>query len=152
MDLDLKNLRLTLWYIQLRLEKYLNYFTGLGLILWYVGVRLENYSDYYTILDLNWFYDILDLDLKNSRTKLLNSDLFYYNRAEMPLEKFEILLEFSVNQLLIQSSLASLVFLDQTMCCVWKTKMLMLFVEKLDIFRIQKELFKSKSNLILFKR
>ena len=152
MDLDLKNLRLTLWYIQLRLEKYLNYFTGLGLILWYVGVRLENYSDYYTILDLNWFYDILDLDLKNSRTKLLDSDLFYYNRAEMPLEKFEILLEFSVNQLLIQSSLASLVFLDQTMCCVWKTKMLMLFVEKLDIFRIQKELFKSKSNLILFKR
>ena len=152
MDLDLKNLRLTLWYIQLRLEKYLNYFTGLGLILWYVGVRLENYSDYYTILDLNWFYDILDLNLKNSRTKLLNSDLFYYNHAEMPLEKFEILLEFSVNQLLIQSSLASLVFLDQTMCCVWKTKMLMLFVEKLDIFRIQKELFKSKSNLILFKR
>ena len=149
MDLDLKNLGLTLWYIQLRLEKYLNYLTGLGLILWYVGVRLENYSDYYTILDLNWFYDILDLDLKNSRTKLLNSDLFYYNRAEMPLEKFEILLEFSVNQLL---SLPSLVFLDQTMCCVWKTKMLMLFVEKLDIFRIQKELFKSKSNLILFKR
>ena len=152
MDLELKNLRLTLWYIQLRLEKYLNYFTGLGLILWYVGVRLENYSDYYTILDLNWFYDILDLDLKNSRTKLLNSDLFYYNHAEMPLEKFEILLEFSVNQLLIQSSLASLVFLDQTMCCVWKTKMLMLFVEKLDIFRIQKELSKSKSNRILLKR
>ena len=38
------------------------------------------------------------------------------------------------------------------MCGMWKTKMLMLFVAKLGIFRIQKELFKSKSNLILFER
>ena len=53
LDLDLKNLGLTLWYIGLGLEKYLNYLTGLGLIL-YVGVRLEKYSDY-----LTWFELIL---------------------------------------------------------------------------------------------
>ena len=37
------------------------------------------------------------------------------------------------------------------MCSVWKTKMLMLFVEKWGIFRTQQELSNSKSNLILFK-
>ena len=35
---------------------------------------------------------------------------------------------------------------------VWKTKLLMLFVAKLGIFRIQQELCKSKSNLISFER
>ena len=37
---------------------------------------------------------------------------------------------------------------------VWcvKNQMLMLFVAKLDIFRTQQELFKSKSNLVLFER
>ena len=43
LDLDLKNLGLTLWNIELGLEKYLNYVTGHGLIWWYIGVRLEKY-------------------------------------------------------------------------------------------------------------
>ena len=42
----LTGLGLTLWYIRLEFEIYLNYLTGLGLILWYTGVRLEKYSDY----------------------------------------------------------------------------------------------------------
>ena len=38
------------------------------------------------------------------------------------------------------------------MCCVWKTKILKLFVANLGIFCIQQELSKSKSDLILFKK
>ena len=49
---------------------------------------------------------------------------------------------------LLTDLLASSISLGQTMCSVWK--MLMLFVAKLGIFRIQQELSKSKSNLILF--
>ena len=49
---------------------------------------------------------------------------------------------------LLTDLLASSISLDQTMCSVWK--MLMLFVAKLGIFRIQQELSKSKSNLIPF--
>ena len=64
----------------------------------------------------------------------MNSDLFYYNQAEMVFEKFEIVLEISVKQLVIQSSLASLISLSQTKCCVWKTKLLMLFIAKLVLF------------------
>ena len=82
----------------------------------------------------------------------MNSDLFYYNQAEMMFEKFEIVLEVSVKQLVIQSSLAILISLSQTKCCVWKTKLLMLFIAKLVLFHIQQELSKSKSSLILFKR
>ena len=48
----------------------------------------------------------------------MNSDLFYYNQAEMMFEKFEIVLEISVKQLVIQSSLAILISLSQTKCCV----------------------------------
>ena len=55
-----------------------------------------------TLLDLNWFYDILDLDLNNIWSNLLNSDLFYYNQAEMLLQKFENSVELSVKQLVIQ--------------------------------------------------
>ena len=105
-----------------------------------------------TLLGLNWFYDMLDLDLKNTWTNLQNLGLFYFSHAEMLLEKYENLLELSVKQLVIQSSLASSISLGQTMCGVWKTKMFMLFVEKLGIFRVQEELSKSKSNLIPFKR
>ena len=39
-----------------------------------------------TLLDFNWFYDKLDLDLKNTWTKLPHPDLFYYNQAGMVLE------------------------------------------------------------------
>ena len=54
----------------------------------------------------------------------------------MLLEMYENLLELSVKQLAIQSILASSISLGPTMCGVWKTKMLMLFVAKLGIFRI----------------
>ena len=52
LDLDLKNLGLTLWYMGLEPEKYLNDLTGLRLILWYVEVRLEKYADYLTVFEL----------------------------------------------------------------------------------------------------
>ena len=52
-----------------------------------------------TLLDLDWFYDILDLDLKKTWTNLLESDWFYYNHAGMLLEKSEDLLELYVKQL-----------------------------------------------------
>ena len=136
LDLDLKNTWTTLldsdWF--------------------YDMLELDLKSTQTTLLDLNWFYDILDLDLRNTWTNLLNSDLFYYNQAEMLSQKYENLLELPIKQLVIQSILASSVSLGQTMCGVWKTKMLMLFIAKLGIFRIQQELSKSKSNLIPFKR
>ena len=46
----------------------------------------------------------------------MNSDLFYYNQAEMLLKKYENLPELSVMQLVILSSLASSISLRQTMC------------------------------------
>ena len=49
----------------------------------------------------------MELDLKNSWTNLLDSDLFYYNDARMLLEKYENLLELFVKQQVIQSSLES---------------------------------------------
>ena len=58
----LTGLGLTLWYNRLELEKYLNYLTWLGLILW---LELDLRSTQTTLLDLDWFYDMLDLDLKN---------------------------------------------------------------------------------------
>ena len=70
----------------------------------------------------------------------------------MLLENYENLLELPVKELVVQSSLASLISLGQTMCVVWKAKMLMLFLAKLGTFRIQQVLSKSKSNLIPFKR
>ena len=63
----------------------------------------------------------------------------------MLLEKYENLLELSVEQLVIQSSLASLIALGQSMCGVWKTKMLMLFVAKLSFFYIQQDIYPSLS-------
>ena len=41
----------------------------------------------------------------------MNSDLFCYNQVEMLLEKYKKLLGLSVKQLIIQSSLASLISL-----------------------------------------
>ena len=109
--MDLKNLGLTLWYIGLGLEKYLNYLTGFGLISWYIRVTREKYSDYLTGFELILSYVGLGLNL-------LDSDLFYYNQAGMLLEKYENLLELSVKQLLIESSLASSISIDQAMCGV----------------------------------
>ena len=60
-------------------------------------------------------------------------------------------LNLSVKQLVIQSSLASLIFLCQTVFSV-KNQMLMLILTMLGIFRIQQELSKCKPNIILFKR
>ena len=45
--------------------------------------------------------------MKNSWTNLLGSNLFYYNQAEMLLEKYENLLELSTKQEVIQTSLES---------------------------------------------
>ena len=114
--------------------------------------ELDLKSTQSTLLDLNWFYDILDLDLKNPWINLLNSDSFYYNQAGMLLEKYESLLILSVKQLVIQSSLARSLSQGQTMYGVWETKILILFVTKLGIFRNQQELSKSKSNLVPFNR
>ena len=33
------------------------------------------------LMDLDWFYDILGLELKNSWTNLLDLDWFYYNQS-----------------------------------------------------------------------
>ena len=65
---------------------------------------------FYNILELdvgfyNIFYDIFDWDLKNTWTNLMDTDWFYYNQAGLLLEKYEKLLELSVKQLVIQSSL-----------------------------------------------
>ena len=88
----------------------------------YYILELDLKSTQTALLDLDWFYDILDLDLKNTRINLLASDWFYYNQPGMLLEKYEDLLELSVNQLVIQSSLASSISLGPTIFGVWKTK------------------------------
>ena len=90
---------------------------------WFYDIlELDLKSTQTTLLDLDWFYDILDLDLKNRWTNLLDSDWFYYNQAGMLLEKSGNLLELSVKQLVMQSSLGSSSSLSQTMFGVWKTK------------------------------
>ena len=73
-----------------------------------------------------------------------------YSRAAMLLQKSESLLELSVKQLVIQSRVASSVFLSQDMFGVRKTKFKS-FCSKVRYFRIQQELSKPKSNLISFK-
>ena len=106
--------------MELGSKNILNYLTGLGLIFWYIGVRLEKYS--HSLLNLDWFYDIMDLDLKNTWTNLLDSDWFCYKHTRMLLENYENLLELSDKQLAIQSNLVSTISLGQTMFDVWKTK------------------------------
>ena len=54
--------------------------------------------------------------------KLPDSDWFYYNQADMLLEKSENLFQLSVKQLVMQSRLAGLVFRGQAMYGMWKTK------------------------------
>ena len=81
MELDLKNIGLSLWYIGLEIEKYLN--TFLDSDWFYYILEVDKKRAQTTLLDLNWFYDTLDLDLKNTWTNLLDSDLFYYNQAEI---------------------------------------------------------------------
>ena len=51
-----------------------------------------------------------------------DSNSFYYNQTGMLFEKSEKLLELSVKQLVIQSSLASSISLSQNMVGVWKIK------------------------------
>ena len=63
----------------------------------------------------DWFYDMLDLDLKNTWTNLLDSDRFYYNQPGMVLENYENLFQWSVKPLVTQLSLASSISLGQTM-------------------------------------
>ena len=67
------------------------------------------------------FIDILELDLKNTWTNLLDSDLFYYNQEGMLLEKSEYLLELSVSNTIKISKFNSL---GQSVFVVWKTKCL----------------------------
>ena len=57
------------------------------------------------------FIDILELDLKNTWTNLLDSDLFYYNQEGMLLEKSEYLLELSVSDTIKINMLIPLVSL-----------------------------------------
>ena len=116
----LTGLGLTLRYIVFGLKKYLNYLSGIGLILWYTGVTLEKYLDYLTGVGLILWH--IRLGLENTWTNSLDSDLFYYNQAGMLLEKYESLLEWSIKQLVIQSSLASSISLGHTMFGAWKTK------------------------------
>ena len=78
---------------------YFNYITGLGLVLWYIEIRLDKYRDYLTgFRRILWY-------IENTWTNLLDSDWFYCNQAEMLLEKYENVLELSVEQLVLQSNL-----------------------------------------------
>ena len=84
-------------------------------------------------LKLDWFYDIVDLDQKNTWTAWLDSFWFSYSldldcelikwinqdQGEMSLEKYEDFLELSVKQFVMQSSPSSL---GQVMWGVWKMK------------------------------
>ena len=56
-----------------------------------------------------------------------------------------------MNDCLIAYLLASSISLGQTMCGMWKSKMLVLIAARLGIFCIQQELSKFKSNLTPFK-
>ena len=100
---------------------------------------------------LDIFYDLLDLDLKNTWTTYfteLGLILLYIglglikliNQSCMLLEKYEEFHELSVEQLFIQSSPVPL---GQVMCGV---------VVKIGIFCIQQMLCKSKSNPVPCKR
>ena len=105
----LTGLGLTLWYIGLGPEGYLNYITLMELVLWYI--RLKKYSVYLSGIGLIL---ILDLDLKNTWTDLLDADWYYYNQAGILLEKYENLLGLFVKQLVVQSNLACSISQGQT--------------------------------------
>ena len=99
-----------------------------------ISIKLQsNFCTQTTLLDLDWFYVILDLDLKYTWTDLLDSDWFYYKQRGKMSEKYESLLELFVKQLLLtfQSSLASSI----SLWCV-KNQMLILFIAKLRTFQV----------------
>ena len=122
----------------------MNYLTGRD---WFYDIlELDLKSAATTLLDFGWFYDILDLDLKNTWTNFHGSDSFNYNQAGMLLERRENLLESSVKAVsnIIKFNKFDFPGSDYVWCL--KNKMLiMLFVAKLGIFRIQQELSKSLS-------
>ena len=65
--------RLTLWYNGFAK----NTWTALLESDWFYDILESDLkSTQTTLLDLQWFYDILDLDLKNTRTNLMNCDWF----------------------------------------------------------------------------
>ena len=70
----------------------------------------------------------------------------------MLLEKSENLLELSVKQLEIRSRLARWLSPGQDICLLCGKSNFNIFCGKVWYFRIQQELFKSKSNLIPFKK
>ena len=75
--------------------------TGFRLTLWHIGLGLKKYLNY-----------------------LVDSDWFYFNKAERLLQKYESftwIFCWAV-AVVIQSSLASLIFLGQIMWGVWKAK------------------------------
>ena len=116
LDLDLKNLgllyRARLNYV---LDLDIEWTTLLDSDWFYDILELDLKSTHATSLDLDWIYYILGLDLKNTWTNLLDSDWLYYNQAGMLLEKSENLLELSIKHLVIQSSLVSSISLSLTM-------------------------------------
>ena len=85
-------------------------------------LELDLKSTHTILLDLDWFYSMLDLNLKNTWTNLLDSELFYYKQAGVLLGKYQNFFELSGKQLVMQSNLASSIWLGQTMFSVWKTK------------------------------
>ena len=86
------------------------------------------------------------MESKNTWNNLLDSDGIYFNQANMLLEKCENLLELSVKLLIIQSSLASLISLDQTKC---EKPNVNIVCSKVRSY--QEELSKSNYNLIPLK-
>ena len=66
---------------------------------WFYDILELDLKSTYTTLNLDWFYDTMDLGLKNIWTNLLDSDWFYYNQTRMLLVKSKL----SVKQLVIQS-------------------------------------------------
>ena len=111
--MDLKNTQTTLrdsvWFFDiLDFKSAQTTFTGALLTLWYSGLGLKN--AWTAGLDPFWFYYILGLDCGLIK---------WINEGEMSLEKYEDILELSVKQFVMKSSLASL---GQIMWGVWKTK------------------------------
>ena len=101
---------------------------------WFYDIlELDLKSTQTTSLDLDWFYDILDVYLKNTLTNLLDSYGFCYNQARILLEKFENLLELSVKQLVIQASSASSIYLSQA-CLMSEKPSVNVFCSKVGHF------------------
>ena len=88
---------------------------------WFYDIlELELKSTQTILQDLGWLCDILNVDSKDTRAKLLDSDWLHYDQAGMMQQKYESILQLSVKQLKIQASLATSISLDKTMLGVWK--------------------------------